>query len=138
MHGDATEKPARLDRVLETVVYYKTGQRDAMRSFYGNVLALQAITDSPDAYRLGSQVLLLFNSDESAVQDNPPAHGATGSVHTCFVTDSASYGAWKEHLTEQGIDIVREITWNNAVGSFYFHDPAGNLLEIANGDMWPR
>jgi catechol-2,3-dioxygenase len=129
--------PLRLQGVLETVVYYRTGQRDAMRAFYGDVLAFRSITDSPDAYRLGTQVFLLFNSDESTVQDVPPAHGATGSVHTCFVTDAASYQAWKDHLTERGIDIVREIKWKNDVKSFYFYDPAGNLLEIANGDLWP-
>jgi catechol 2,3-dioxygenase-like lactoylglutathione lyase family enzyme len=124
--------------VLETVVYYKTGQGDAMRSFYGDVLGLRSVTDSPDAYRLGSQVFLLFNSDESVEQDFPPAHGASGSVHSCFVTDPPSYDAWKDHLDERGIDIVREITWKSEIKSFYFFDPAGNLLEIANGDMWPR
>lgn len=128
----------RLHGVLETVVYYKPGQRDDMRSFYGDVLSLRAVTNSPDAYRLGSQVVLLFNSDESSVQDDPPAHGATGAVHTCFVTDPGSYAAWKDRLIDRGVEIVREITWRGEVKSFYFYDPAGNLLEIADGDLWPR
>lgn len=132
------DRPPRLHGVLETVVYYKPGQRDDMRSFYGDVLSFRAIAHSPDAYRLGSQVFLLFNSDESSAQDDPPAHGATGAVHTCFVTDPDSYAAWKDHLTDHGVEIVREITWGSEVRSFYFYDPAGNLLEIADGDLWPR
>lgn len=124
--------------MLESAVYYRTGQGDAMRSFYGDVLGLRSITDSPDAYRLGDQVFLLFNSDDSSEQKVPPAHGATGAVHACFITDTDSYSAWKDHLAERGIEIVDEITWNEGVRSFYFYDPAGNLLEIANGDLWPR
>ena len=38
---------------------------------------------------------------------------------------------------DQDVPILREITWWNGVQSFYFDDPAGNLLEIANGDLWP-
>ena len=32
----------------------------------------------------------------------------------------------------------RRLEWDNGVRSFYFHDPAGNVLEIADGDLWPK
>ena len=41
-------------------------------------------------------------------------------------------------MTEAAVPIVDELQWNNGVRSFYFHDPAGNLLEIAEGDLWPQ
>jgi hypothetical protein len=33
-------------------------------------------------------------------------------------------------------DIHRFAPDNNGVRSFYFHDPAGKLLEIGDGDLW--
>jgi catechol 2,3-dioxygenase-like lactoylglutathione lyase family enzyme len=41
-------------------------------------------------------------------------------------------------LVDDAVPIVEEIEWDNGVRSFYFHDPAGNVLEIAGGDMWPK
>ena len=36
-----------------------------------------------------------------------------------------------------GIEITHEQEWQGGRRSFYFKDPAGNLLEIADGDIWP-
>jgi catechol 2,3-dioxygenase-like lactoylglutathione lyase family enzyme len=47
------------------------------------------------------------------------------------------YESWKQRLLEHGVPIVDEIEWGNGVKSFYFRDPAENLLEIADGDLWP-
>jgi hypothetical protein len=33
---------------------------------------------------------------------------------------------------------VKEIRWERGPRSFYLEDPAGNLLEIAEADMWPE
>jgi catechol 2,3-dioxygenase-like lactoylglutathione lyase family enzyme len=41
-------------------------------------------------------------------------------------------------LAAKGVEIVQEITWPRGPRSFYFEDPAGNMLEIAEADMWPR
>jgi len=46
---------------------------------------------------------------------------------------SATYEAWKERVAAE-----QEVTWKSGVRSFYFRDPAGNLLEIAEGDLWPE
>jgi catechol 2,3-dioxygenase-like lactoylglutathione lyase family enzyme len=83
-------------------------------------------------------VFLLFNSDKSSVQDEPPPHGASGSVHVCFLTTPDAYEAWKAKIAGSGAEIVQELTWDESgLRSFYFEDPAGNLLEIADGDLWP-
>ncbi len=132
------DKPLKLEGLLETVVYYRTGQRDAMRRFYADLLRLPSITGDPESFRVGAQVFLLFNADESSVQDDPPPHGADGPIHTCFLSQPESYDEWKRHLRDHKIEILREIKWANGVSSFYFPDPAGNILEIANGDLWAR
>jgi len=83
-------------------------------------------------------VFLLFNADESAVQDSPPAHGAADArVHTCFLAAPGEYEAWKGRLAEEGVGLTQEIEWPSGPRSFYFEDPAGNVLEIAEADMWP-
>jgi catechol 2,3-dioxygenase-like lactoylglutathione lyase family enzyme len=47
------------------------------------------------------------------------------------------YDGWKRRLVADEVEILEERTWDNGVRSFYFHDPAGNVLEIADGDLWP-
>lgn len=127
----------RLTRVLETVLYYGAEEREAALRFYREVLGLEEV-DEGLAFRLGDGVVLLFDADASSRQERPPPHGAHGAVHTCFVTEPESYDAWKAHLGDRGIALTDEIGWGNGVRSFYFDDPAGNVLEIADGDMWPR
>ena len=48
------------------------------------------------------------------------------------------YEGWKQRLTDEAASILEEIEWDGGVRSFYFHDPAGNVLEIADGDLWPQ
>ena len=128
--------PGRLDAVLETVLYCTTENEKPTRRFYEEVLGLRSVSHS--AYRLGPQLLLLFNSDESRIKESPPAHGATGAVHTCFLVTPDAYDDWRRYIESSGIEIIDEITWDRGIRSFYFSDPAGNVLEIAKGDMWPR
>ena len=90
------------------------------------------------AYRIGDSLLLVFNSDETKTQSSPPGHGATGSVHACLLAPGDAYDEWKDHLAAADVAIVEEMTWPNGCRSFYFTDPAGNLLEIADGDLWER
>lgn len=126
----------RLLSVLETVLYYASGQEEDVERFYGEVLGLRRVGRGL-MYRLGEGLLLLFDAEESSVQDEPPPHGARGPVHTCFTVSAGEYEAWKEHLSEHGVETFQEIAWEKGVRSFYFRDPAGNVLEIAEGDMWP-
>jgi catechol 2,3-dioxygenase-like lactoylglutathione lyase family enzyme len=127
-----------LKSVLETVLYYAAGQEEELGSFYGDVLGLQSVGRGGLTFRVGPGVLLLFDAERSSVQSKPPPHGATGSIHTCFVAAAEDYETWKVRLVDNAVPILDEIEWDNGVRSFYFHDPAGNLLEIADGDLWPK
>lgn len=127
----------RLQGVLETVAYCTTANEDATRRFYREVLGLRPFNDTSAGHRIGLGVLLLFNRDESSVQDWPPPHGVVGPVHTCFLASPGEYESWKEHVAGHGVEITNETTWDSGVRSFYFDDPAGNVLEIAEADLWP-
>jgi catechol 2,3-dioxygenase-like lactoylglutathione lyase family enzyme len=129
-----------LKGVLETVLYCTSDNESEIFRFYEEVMGFRRLGPNSVAYRVGEQehVFLLFNSEEASVQDRPPPHGATGPVHTCFVTTPESYDEWKEHVGSHGIQITQEIDWPGGQHSFYFDDPAGNVLEVADGDMWPR
>ena len=126
-----------LQGVLETVLYYAPGQEAQLARFYRDVLSLRAVGRQGLTFRVGSGLLLLFDRERSTLQTEPPPHGAQGSIHTCFVADAKDYESWKQRLLEHGVPIVDETEWGNGVKSFYFRDPAENLLEIADGDLWP-
>lgn len=127
----------KLAGLLETVVYCTSDTEDETRRFYRDVLGLRPFREDSVGHRLGAGVFLLFNRDESSVQDSPPPHGAVGPMHTCFLAAPGDYDRWKDDLTAKGVEIVEELEWDRGLRSFYFEDPAGNMLEIAEGDMWP-
>jgi catechol 2,3-dioxygenase-like lactoylglutathione lyase family enzyme len=124
--------------ILETVVYCTTENEEETRRFYREALGLEPVREGSGAHRVGSGLFLVFNADESSVQDSPPAHGATGRVHTCFLAAEGEYEAWRKHLEARSVAITQEIERPSGLRSFYFEDPAGNVLEIAEADMWPR
>lgn len=135
-----------LTRVLETVLYY-TSEAET-KSFYTDVLGLRLIGEETGRhmfFRMGEGVLLLFNPSETAEPGSVPAHGAHGPGHACLLSSEGDYDRWKKHLTESRVSIIQEAHWPPGVPverargvSFYFHDPSGNLLEIASTDFWPR
>lgn len=124
-----------LTGVLETVLYCDSDTEEPTRRFYEEVLGLRRV--SKWTYRLGPQLFLLFNAAETRDQEWPPPHGATGPGHVCFTVPPEGYDRWKEHLRSHDVELIDETDWGRGVFSFYFEDPAGNVLEIANGDMWP-
>ena len=134
---DTATGRAPLAGILETVLYCTSPTEADTRLFYERVRCLRKV--SKWTYRLGPrQVLLLFNAEETKTQKWPPAHGATGAGHACFTVPRDAYEGWKAHLAVHNVDIIEEIDWSRGILSFYFCDPAGNVLEIANGDMWPE
>jgi catechol 2,3-dioxygenase-like lactoylglutathione lyase family enzyme len=125
--------------VLETVLYHDGGVREAVRRFYGEVLGLPLVAGWDDglAFRVGPGVLLLFDRQRLAERRGPIAdHGASGPGHACMQAADGEYERWREQLTAVGIEIVHDHNWGRG-RSFYFKDPAGNLLEIADCDFWP-
>jgi catechol 2,3-dioxygenase-like lactoylglutathione lyase family enzyme len=108
--------------------------------FYREVLGMRPIGFAPGRFlffRAGSSVFLLFNPRASAGQPSPPPHGTEGPGHTCFVVAEDRYEAWKAHLERAGVTVEEEVRWPGEGRSFYFRDPAGNALEIADRDIWP-
>ncbi|CAN5511396.1 VOC family protein [soil metagenome] len=132
-----------LSGVLETVLYF--GDQDAAELFYADVLGMRLIAKQPGRslfFRAGRSVFLLFDPSAAQKGGQLPPHGATGSGHVCFVVEPASYERWKGRLKAHGVEILQEVEWPGRQGgqssqSFYFRDPHGNLLEIADGDLWP-
>lgn len=128
----------RITGVLETVLY--VADIDRAEQFYRDVLGLKQIGKEPGRhvfFRVGPAVLLLFRAEVTRRAGTLPPHGADGQIHVCFTTSPADYEAWKKRARDHGVTIEQEIEWPRG-RSFYFHDPDGNLLELADNDIWPR
>lgn len=128
----------RIAGILETILYVTDIER--AERFYGEILGLKQIGKEAGRhvfFRVGSGVLLLFRADVTRQAESVPPHGADGQVHVCLTTSPADYEPWKLRLRHHGIAIEQEIVWPRGL-SFYFRDPDGNLLEVANADIWPR
>jgi catechol 2,3-dioxygenase-like lactoylglutathione lyase family enzyme len=126
-------------RVYETVVY--ASDVDRTTAFYRDVLHLRQI-DGPDQYsaalRLGDDsVLLIFDPTRSATAGRPvPAHGAVGAGHIAFAVGPGALSAWRRRLSELGVELEQEQAWGDDGGSLYFRDPAGNSVELVEGEIW--
>lgn len=134
-----TEFPPSFSGVLETVLYCAPDERESVERFYSDVLGLSAVArwDDGTSYRVGAGVLLIFDLEKLARREGPIAdHGSTGPGHACLLA-GGDYEGWSRRLDAHGVEIVHEHEWRDGMRSFYFRDPAGNLLEIASGDLWP-
>jgi catechol 2,3-dioxygenase-like lactoylglutathione lyase family enzyme len=126
--------------ILETCLYHDPAERERIERFYSELLALPVVARWDDglALRVASAVLLLFDRGRLAERDGPiAAHGSDGPGHACLLAPGPEYERWQERIAAAGIEITHEHRWGAERRSFYFHDPAGNLLEIADGDLWP-
>lgn len=133
-----SENTPPLTGVLETVLYFSDEARAA--AFYGGILGFRRLDREPGRslfYRAGSSVFLLFDAQATRLPGKLPPHGCEGPGHTCFLVPPDSYARWKAHLEGEGVGILGEMDWPKG-RSFYFRDPDGNLLEIADADIWPR
>jgi catechol 2,3-dioxygenase-like lactoylglutathione lyase family enzyme len=127
--------------VLETSLYHDGGDREAVERFYGDLLGLPAVAGWEDgiAFRVGTGVLLLFDRGRLAERPGPVAdHGTSGPGHVCLQAGAGEYERWRERLEAAGVEIVHDSDWSGGGRSFYFKDPAGNLVEIADRDIWPQ
>jgi catechol 2,3-dioxygenase-like lactoylglutathione lyase family enzyme len=126
-------------RVYETVVY--AADVDRTTAFYRDVLQLRQI-DGPDersaALRLGdASVLLIFDPARSSVAGRGvPAHGAVGAGHIAFGVSPGALSAWRRRLSELGVALEQEQSWGDHGESLYFRDPAGNSVELVEGEIW--
>ena len=131
----------RVSGVYETVIYATDVPGAA--AFYADVLGLRLV-DGPDelaaAFRLDDGgVLLIFDPSRASVPGRPvPSHGATGAGHVAFSVEDGTLERWAEGLRERGIEIEQEHEWQRGGSSIYVRDPAGNSVELVDGDLWPR
>lgn len=126
--------------VLETVVYHSHAEREATLRFYERTLGLRRVAGWEDgaAFRLGAGVLLVFDRDLLAGREGPVAdHGSSGPGHVCLAAAPGRYEELRERLAGAGVEVTHEHEWPRGGRSFYFKDPAGNLLEVADSDIWP-
>ena len=131
-------QPPQITGILETVLYVT--DIDRAERFYREVMSLTQIGKEPGRhvfFRVGSGVLLLFRAERTRQTRSLPPHGADGEIHVCFTVSPAEYEVWKQRIQEQGLAVLQETEWPEG-RSFYFRDPDGNLLELANADIWPR
>jgi len=130
------------DGLLETSLYYPAADGERIERFYTETLGLRVVSSWKGALalRVGAGLLLLFERESLAERDSPmAAHGSEGPGHICLLaTGEGEYTAWRERLAAAGVEITYEHEWGGGERSFYFDDPVGNLLEIADGDLWPH
>jgi catechol 2,3-dioxygenase-like lactoylglutathione lyase family enzyme len=126
-------------RIYETVVY--ATDVDSATAFYRDVLQLRQI-EAPDdhsaALRLGAgSVLLIFDPGRSSMAGRPvPAHGAVGAGHIAFAVGPGELVGWRDRLSELGVALEQVQRWGDHAESLYFRDPAGNSVELVEGEIW--
>lgn len=125
-------------QIKETCIY--TQNLEEARAFYHGLLGLEEIAYLPTKHlflRAGSSVLLVFNPDDSRTKQSPPAHYASGKQHFAFEVPARDYEKAKAFIASKNIEITDEVIWREGVKSFYFNDPAGNIVEILpNEGLW--
>ena len=121
-------------RIYETVVYAR--DLDDTRAFYRDVLGLREVEEG--AFRLDDDaMLLLFDPTRSSQPGRGvPSHGPSGgSVHLAFTVESLD--GWLERFAEHGVELEQDHEWPQGGHSLYVRDPAGNSVELVEGDLWP-
>ena len=103
------------------------------KEFYEGTLGLPLIAYEPGKHlflRAGSSVLLCFNPEDSKLKESPPAHFGGGAQHFAFEVKATEYAKTRRELEKKGIEIIDIMVWEGGAESFYFKDPAGNILEV--------
>jgi catechol 2,3-dioxygenase-like lactoylglutathione lyase family enzyme len=111
---------------------------NATVQFYESVLGMSAETfgNGRFALKFGNQKI---NLHEQGKEFNPNAkQPLPGSGDLCFITNTNLDKAM-DHVKNQGVHIIEgPLKRTGATGpiiSFYFRDPDGNLIEVANTDI---
>ena len=65
-----------------------------------------------------------------------PPHGTEGIGHIAFLTTAEELPGWRMQLAKHQVSITSEVNWTGGGTSLYFHDPAGNLVELAPPTLW--
>lgn len=132
----------RINKVVETCIY--SSDLDSMKQFYVKVLGLPLVQEEEGKFiflKAGKSMLLVFNPAKTSTDnDKLPTHGAQSppaSIHFAMEIEERDYAQWKQLLAEYKIKIEKEVNWKDRSRSLYFHDPAGNLVELITPGEWP-
>jgi len=124
-------------KIKETCLYID--DLEEARTFYHEKLGFELIHYLPERhifFRVGSSVLLCFNPEDSKTKKSPPPHYGGGAQHFAFEVSPEDYLLCKEKIKKAGITITDEVIWKSGQESFYFNDPAENVLEIVPVGIW--
>src|SRR3954470_1633824 len=128
--------PARVRRVLETVIYCDDLPRTA--AFYQMLLGATPMMtgDRLIAMEVGEgTVLLLFQRGNSGALETAgglvPGHDGSGPVHLAFAVDAEDLPEWEARLDRAAISIETRVRWPRGGTSLYFRDPDGRSVELA-------
>ena len=126
-----------ISRVYETVVY--AHDLAAAHRFYRDVLGLRPVGDLDElaaSFRLDDGGMLLVFAPQLSSQPGRavPSHGSSGAGHVAFSVDRLD--EWADQFRSAGVEIEREVDWDGG-RSIYVRDPAGNSVELVEGDIWP-
>ena len=129
----------RLVGVYETVLY--AADVPAVTGFYRDVLGLSVVGEPSElaaAFRLADGgVLLIFDPGRSSEPGRPvPSHGASGAGHVAFSVEPGNLDKVTAELRQLGVAIEQEVSWDAGGRSIYVRDPAGNLVELIEGEAW--
>ena len=123
--------------IKETCIYVR--DLDRTQNFYEGKLGLKVIGKVEDRhvfFRVGSSVLLCFISVATENNTHTPSHGASGNIHFALEVNIEDYAEAKNEIIQKGVAIEHEHEWHKGLLSFYFRDPDGHLVEIAQKGIW--
>jgi catechol 2,3-dioxygenase-like lactoylglutathione lyase family enzyme len=126
-----------INKIKETCLYVKSLKKTV--TFFNKILGFPIysyVEDRHAFFKVGPNMLLCFNPEDSKVKKSPPGHFAIGKQHVAFEVDHLDYESTKKELENKGVKIIDEMTWTNKQKSFYFEDPSGNILEIVPTGIW--
>ena len=137
MKSKASVRVVQLRRILETSLY--ADDLDQAEAFYKSVLGLNLFAKEAGRhlfFKLGDQMLLIFNPAKTIEESEVASHGASGPGHIAFAVPLTELDQWRSLLQERGIQIEKDAAWPKGGRSLYFRDPAGNCLEFASPLVW--
>ncbi len=141
--GSKSTKAPEINGILETPVYVDDFER--AHAFYGGCLGLKRILAAERLWTYEvrpGQFLLIFlrgacQHDAETSGGLVPGHNSEGPAHFAFAIAKDRLDAWREHLIENDVAIISEVTWPAGGISLYFADPDGNIVELATPGLWP-
>ena len=129
--------------VLETCLYHSAAETDGDRAVLRRLAsACRWSRAGRGRSRCGSAreccCCSSASRSPSVAGRSPTTAPRAADTPACWRPATATTRPGGERIAERGIEITHEHEWDGGRRSFYFHDPAGNLLEIADGDLWPE